>query len=152
MKRITKELLNSISEQAKSNPRLRMNFNMHESMDDDIHRLLNAIEPDTYLPPHRHPEKDETYIVLRGSLFTYFFDDEGKVIEKVKLSPQEGSYGLEIPANTWHSIVVLEPDTVIFEIKKGPYAPLPPQDFAPWAPEVSDTEGVKKYIDSLLKS
>lgn len=152
MKLISDELLRSVSEQAKNSPRLRMNYNMHQSLDDSIHRLLNALEPGTYLIPHRHSDKEETYIILRGSLITVFFDNEGNIIEKTELNPQKGLFGLEIPIGTWHSIVVLEPDTVIFEIKRGPYAPLPPEDIASWAPDISDSNGIKKYFDSILAS
>ena len=90
MKLITDSLLNNVSGQAKENPRLRMNYNFHESMDAPIHRMLNALEPDTYLPPHRHknPDKEEIYIVLRGSLLAILFDEEGNVTDKVR-NPEE---------------------------------------------------------------
>ena len=78
MKLITEELLDTVTSQAKENSRLRMNYNFHASMDAPIHRLLNALEPGTYLPPHRHTDKEETYLVLRGSLLVFFYDDAGK--------------------------------------------------------------------------
>lgn len=149
MKLITEELLDMVTSQAKENPRLRMNYNFHESMDASVHRLLNALEPGTYLPPHRHADKEETYLVLRGSLLAFYYDDAGNVIEKVCLNPLEGKYGLDIPPCTWHSIVVLEPGTVIFEIKKGPYQPLPQEDLAAWAPLASDEEGVKTFLKRM---
>lgn len=102
MKLITEELLDTVTSQAKENSRLRMNYNFHASMDAPIHRLLNALEPGTYLPPHRHTDKEETYLVLRGSLLAFFYDDAGNVTDKVCLNPSEGKYGLEIPSNTWH--------------------------------------------------
>lgn len=151
MKLITEELLDAVTSQAKESPRLRMNYNLHASMDAPIHRLLNALEPETYLPPHRHADKEETYLVLRGSLMAFFYDDAGNVTEKVRLNPLEGKYGLEIPPKTWHSIVVLESGTVIFEIKKGPYQPLPPEDLAPWAPQASDKEEVKAFMRRMLE-
>lgn len=88
MKLITETLLNTVSGQAKENPRLRMNYNFHESMDAPIHRMLNALEPDTYLPPHRHknPDKEEIYLVLRGSLLAILFDEEGNVTIAVRLN------------------------------------------------------------------
>lgn len=149
MKLITEELLDMVTSQAKENPRLRMNYNFHESMDAPVHRLLNALEPGTYLPPHRHADKEETYLVLRGSLLAFYYDDAGNVIEKVCLNPLEGKYGLDIPPCTWHSIVVLEPGTVIFEIKKGPYQPLPQEDLAAWAPLASDEEEVKTFLKRM---
>ena len=151
MKLISEELLDGVTRAAQENSRLRMNYNFHESLDAPIHRLLNALEPGTYLPPHRHSDKEETYVVLRGSLWTFFYDDSGNVTEKVCLNPAAGTYGVEIPVGTWHSIVVLETGTVIFEIKSGPYQPLPPEDIAPWAPAPSDTEGVAEYIKRMLE-
>ena len=136
MKLITETLLNTVSGQAKENPRLRMNYNFHESMD---------------APPHRHknPDKEEIYLVLRGSLLAILFDEEGNVTEKVNLNPEKGMYGIEIPPCTWHCIVVLEPGTVIYEIKQGPYAPLTPENMAPWAPDVTDEEGIKAFMKRM---
>lgn len=108
MKLISEELLDSVSHEARESSRLRMNYNFHESLDSPIHRLLNALEPGTYLPPHRHTDKEETYVVLRGSLLTFFYDDLGNVIEKVNLNPSAGVYGVEIPSGTWHSIIALD--------------------------------------------
>lgn len=151
MKLITEELLDAVTSQAKENPRLRMNYNFHATMDAPIHRLLNALEPGTYLPPHRHRDKEETYLVLRGSLLACFYDEAGDVTERALLNPSEGKYGLEIPPCTWHSIVALESGTVIFEIKKGPYSPLSPEDLASWAPAASDEEGAKAFMKRMLE-
>lgn len=151
MKLITEELLDTVTAQAKENPRLRMNYNLHTTMDAPVHRMLNALEPDTYLPPHRHTDKDETYLVLRGSLLAFFYDEVGNVTEKVCLNPVKGKYGLEIPPCTWHSIIALESGTVIFEIKKGPYQPLPLQDLASWAPAATDVEGIKAFMKRMLE-
>ena len=150
MKLITEDLLDSVTSQAKENPRLRMNYNFHTSLDEPIHRLLNALEPGTYLPPHRHSDKTETYLVLRGSLWVFFFDAAGSITEKVLLNPLEGKYGVEIPSGTWHGLVVVESGTVIFEMKKGPYQPLPPEDLASWAPAPSDEEGAEAFMKRLL--
>lgn len=151
MKLITEELLDNVTAQAKENARLRMNYNFHETMDAPVHRMLNALEPGTYLPPHRHSDKEETYLVLRGRLMAFFYDEEGNVTEKICLNPLEGRYGLEIPPRTWHSIIALESGTVIFEIKKGPYQPLSPEDMATWAPAPDDVEGVKAFVERMLE-
>lgn len=153
MKLITEELLNSVSIQAKDNIRLRMNYNFHDSMDAPIHRMLNALEPDTYLPPHRHknPDKEEIYLILRGSLLAILFDETGNVTDKITLNPLKGMYGLEIPPCVWHCIVVLEPNTVIYEIKQGPYAPLSPENIASWAPDCSDKEGVAAFMKQMIE-
>ena len=151
MKLITEELLDNVTAQAKESARLRMNYNFHETMDAPVHRMLNALEPGTYLPPHRHSDKEETYLVLRGRLMAFFYDEEGNVTEKICLNPLEGRYGLEIPPRTWHSIIALESGTVIFEIKKGPYQPLSPEDMATWAPAPDDVEGVKAFVERILE-
>lgn len=150
MKLISEDLLNQVTQEALQSPRLRMNYNFHTSMDAPVHRMLNALEPDTYLPPHRHSDKEETYLVLRGKLLAFFFNDEGEVIEKTVLDPRAGMYGLEIPVGVWHSIISLESGTVIFEVKKGPYQPLPAEDVASWAPSPTDSELAKAFMDKLL--
>lgn len=153
MKLITEELLDSVSVQAKENIRLRMNYNFHDSMDSSIHRMLNALEPGTYLPPHRHknPDKEEIYLLLRGRLLAILFDEAGSIIEKVTLDPLKGVYGMEIPPCTWHCIVVLESNTVIYEIKQGPYAPLTPENLAPWAPDATDKKGVEAFMKRMTE-
>ena len=131
MKRILKidnALLDQISESAKSSPRLRMNYNLHDSLDAPAQRLMNALEPGTVLPVHRHKHTDETYIVLRGAIKVLFYDENGKLIEKFILDPCDGEYGVNIPAGTFHTLEVLSKGTVIFEVKEGEYTPLEPED------------------------
>lgn len=151
MKLITETLLDEVTAQARKSPRLRMNYNFHETMEAPIHRMLNALEPGTYLVPHRHPDKEEVYLVLRGSLLAILFDGEGEVIAKETLNPATGNYGIEIPAGAWHGIVVLEPDTVIYEIKQGPFSPLTPENIAPWAPGPTDRESIDAYIKRMIE-
>lgn len=151
MKLITENLLDKVTEQAKENPRLRMNYNFHESMDAPIHRMLNALEPGTYLPPHRHPDKEEVYLVLRGSLLAILFHDDGSIAEKIHLNPACGVYGMEIPAGAWHCIAVLELGTVIYELKQGPYIPLTPENLAPWGPDVSDEKEIKDFMRRMIE-
>lgn len=153
MKLITEDLLNTVTDQAKENARLRMNHNFHDSMDAPIHRMLNALEPGTYLPPHRHknPDKEEIYLILRGDLVAILFDEEGNPAEKINLNPSKGVYGIEIPPGVWHCIVVRESGTVIYEIKQGPYAPLTPDNLAPWAPDVTDVEGATAFMKRMLE-
>ena len=105
-------------------------------MDDPINRLLNAMEPGTYLRPHRHlnPAKDEIFLLLRGKVAVFLFDEEGNITEKTILNPKEGAYGAEIKAGTWHGLLVLESGSVIYEIKQGPFAPLAPENLALGAP------------------
>lgn len=116
-------LLDMVSEQAKASPRSRMNFNFHQSLDDKCHRMLNAVEPGTVVPIHKHPTKDESFVVLRGKVKVLTYNDDGAVIESVVLSQEDGLYGVDIPKNVWHNLESLEPDSVIFECKEGPFVP-----------------------------
>jgi cupin fold WbuC family metalloprotein len=145
MKIIDKALLDSLSEQAAKNERLRMNYNFHQQLDEPVNRLLNAMEPGSYFPPHRHknPDREESFLVLRGSVLFIIFDDDGSVISSTEVSPEKGVYGMEIEAGVWHSLIVLEPNTVVYEVKKGPYVPLTSDNIAAWefAPDSFDKIG-----------
>lgn len=120
--------LDALCAEAENNPRRRLNRNFHTSPDAPAQRLLNALEPETRVPVHRHRATAETYIVLRGKLRVSFFNDSSAKEESAELSPLAGTHGIHIPAGTWHGIEVLERGTVIFEVKDGPYAPLAGQD------------------------
>lgn len=122
MQLISQDLLDMLSEKAKQNERLRINYNFHSSLEDKCQRLLNAMEPGTIMPIHKH-KVAEMYIVLRGSIEVLFYDDTKQVIDKEIITLYEGKYGVQIPDNTWHSLIVKEPCTVIFEVKEGPYIP-----------------------------
>ena len=125
---IEEKLLNSVTSKAKGSDRLRMNYNLHDSLDAKAQRLLNALEPGTELPIHRHQHTAETYIVLRGAIKVFFYNDERMVTNEFMINPLEGRYGIHIPAGQWHTLEVLESGTVIFEVKDGPYVPLQPED------------------------
>lgn len=90
-------------------------------------------------------------MVLRGSLLAILFDDEGNVMEKVNLNPTQGRYGIEIPPCVWHTIIVLESGTVIYEIKQGPFAPLTQENLASWAPPVADKEAARLFMERMLE-
>lgn len=100
-----------------------MNYNFHESLEDKCHRMLNAVEPGTQVPIHRHPTKDESFVVLRGKVRVTTYNDDGSVIESVVLCQEEGRYGVDIKKGVWHNLKSLEPDSVIFECKEGPFVP-----------------------------
>ncbi|MDR0231305.1 MAG: WbuC family cupin fold metalloprotein [Dysgonamonadaceae bacterium] len=146
---INKLLLDETTAKAIQSERLRMNYNIHKQLEDPVNRMLNALEPHTYLRPHRHwtPPKTEAYIVLRGELDVLIFDDEGKLIQRVALNPEIDNYGVDIPAGVWHSMIVKQSGTVIYELKEGPFTPLAPEDFAPWSPEPNDEEGIKAFFN-----
>ena len=120
---IDENLLNKVSEQAKASQWLRMNYNFHQSLEDKCHRFLNAVEPGTEVPIHRHPTKDETFVILRGKVRVSTYDDEGNIIEDAVLCPEDGKYGVDIPKNVWHSLESLSTDSCIFEVKEGPFVP-----------------------------
>ena len=121
MKLIDKQLLDDVSRQAQKSDRLRMNYNFHQSLDDKCHRFLNAVEPGTVVPIHKHPTKDESFVILRGKVRVTTHNDDGSIIEDVVLSQESGNYGVDIPKNVWHTIEALEPNSVIFECKEGPF-------------------------------
>ncbi len=123
MKIIDDNLQNNVSAQAKDSPRLRMNYNFHQSLDDKCHRFLNAVEPGTKVEIHRHPTKDESFVLLRGKVRVTTYNDDGTVRESVILCPEEGLYGVDIPKNVWHNVESLESRSVFFECKEGPFVP-----------------------------
>ena len=120
---INKGLLDQVSARAKESPRLRMNYNFHQSLEEKCHRFLNAVEPGTVVPIHRHPTKDETFVLLRGRVVVYTYNDDGSVSERIELNPNEGRYGVNIPKGVWHKIESLESGSVFFECKEGPFVP-----------------------------
>jgi cupin fold WbuC family metalloprotein len=125
---IDKNLLDEVTSKAISSPRLRMNHNFHESYDSKSQRLLNALEPGTELPIHRHRNTSETYILLRGKMKVFFYDENKVLMQEFYLDPLDGKYGIDIPVGQWHTIEVLESGTVIFEVKDGPYTPINNED------------------------
>ena len=120
---IDNQELDSLTEQAKASPRLRMNLNFHQSLDEKCHRFLNALEPGTVVPIHHHPTKDETFVLLRGKVRVTTHNDDGSIIEDVILSPEEGRYGMNIPKGVWHKVESLESGSILFECKEGPFVP-----------------------------
>lgn len=119
---INEQLLNEVTRQAQASPRLRMNYNFHQSLDEKFHRMLNAVEPGTEIPIHHHPTKDETFILMRGKVRVLTYNDDGTIIDDIILSQESGNYGVDIPKNVWHTIQCIEP-AVLFECKEGPFVP-----------------------------
>lgn len=124
---LDKNLLDNITSKARKSERLRMNYNLHDSLDAKAQRLFNALEPGTHLPIHRHKHTAETYILLRGRIDVLFYNDHGVVVERYELDPKREIYGVHIPKGQWHTIEVHE-SSVIFEVKDGPYMPIDPSD------------------------
>lgn len=126
--KINKQLLDEITGEAKESPRLRMNRDMRNSAEDKSQRMLNALEPGTVLPVHRHRGSSETVVILKGAAEQLFFDNQGNITDRVLLKPDSNCVGFNIEKGRWHKIVALESGTVIFEAKDGAYEPLTPED------------------------
>lgn len=124
---INDQLLDKVTSEAEESPRLRMNYNLHDSLDAKAQRLINVLLPGTPLPIHRHKHTAETYVILRGKMFVVFYNDMGAQTERYLLDSTQGNYGVQIPAGQWHGIEVVEP-SAIFEVKDGPYTPLKSED------------------------
>ncbi len=123
---IDKTILDNLTAQAKVSPRLRMNLDLRNSPDDRSQRMLNAIEPGTILPIHRHRTSSETVVCLRGHFEEYFYDAEGKLTDVIDMAP--GGTLINIPVGQWHSLKSLESGTVLLECKDGAYEPLGEED------------------------
>ena len=126
--KITQELLDDLTAQAKASPRLRMNCDLRNSAEDQSQRMLNAIEPGSPLPVHRHRRSSETVVCLRGHLREIFYDDDRQVTDVIDLAPNSDCVALNIPLGQWHTVEVLESGTVILECKDGAYEPLSEDD------------------------
>ena len=124
--KITKQTLDSLTEQAKASPRLRMNYDLRNSADDKSQRMLNALEPGTVLPIHRHRTTSETVVCIRGHFVEYFYDESGKLTETIDMVP--GGTVLNIEAGQWHNLKCLESGTVLLEVKDGAYEPIKEED------------------------
>lgn len=149
---INQSLLDEVSAEAKAAPRLRKNRNFHAADDAPAHRLLNAIEPGSYIAPHCHREatKDESIIILRGRLAVVFFDEAGNITDTAVLEPAGKHIGVNIPHGVFHTAFALEPGTVFFESKSGPYRPLQESERVTWAPMEGAPE-VVDWLDGLTK-
>ena len=122
---INQALLDKLTEEAKASPRLRMNLDLRNSADDQSQRMLNAIEPGSPLPIHRHRHTSETVVCLRGRLVWEFYDELERICtEPIELSPNGQVVALNIPAGQWHTVEALESGSVILEMKEGAYEPL----------------------------
>lgn len=150
------QYLNELIRQAKNSLRLRQHRNIHQSYQEACQRLFNAIEPGSYIRPHRHAseQRKELLIAIRGSMALMMFDDQGSVTSILRFgSERYGSdlaAGAEVPSFTWHTVVALEPSSVLLEVKAGPFDPSQPKDLAPWAPD-EGSEMAQGYLLELAE-
>jgi len=150
---LNRTLLDELNQAAQALPRRRKNLNLHQSLDEPLQKLFNAMQADSYVRPHRHPEatKTELFIAIQGRFAALIFDDHGKVTERIEFSPGGDVFGAEIKPGTWHTVIALQDGSVFFEVKQGPYTPLSDKDFAGWAP-AENTREVNVYLDWLRQA
>lgn len=155
MKIFSSEYLDALSSLATDSTRKRQHRNIHQSYQDGCQRLFNAIEPGSYIHPHRHASnpRDELLVAVRGLTALIAFDEQGKITHTILLGTEKfGSYALpavEIPSNIWHTVVALKRGSVLLEVKAGPFDPEQPKDLASWAP-AENSPGAATYLQTLL--
>ena len=137
MKVFDQQMLDELVQKAQASPRRRANLNVHADLHEPVQRLFIAIEPQSYVQPHRHPEAEkwEFFWLVRGRIAALFFDESGEVKRRVELDLAGPVFGFEVPPNTWHTVIALEPGSIFMEVKQGPYTQLSDKDFAAWAPK-----------------
>lgn len=160
MKIFTNEYLNNLSNLALESPRKRKHSNIHTSYQEKCQRFFNAIEPDSYIRPHRHASdpRDELLIAIRGLMVLVTFNENGDLNNFLYFGSQNHtgamSCGVEVPADVWHTVIALETGCILLEVKEGPFDPDRPKDLAPWAPEEKSIESfsyLKKIIEKISK-
>jgi cupin fold WbuC family metalloprotein len=148
-------MLDELATQAKSNHRLRQHKNIHTEYQDPCQRLLNAIEPGSYIRPHKHSTdpRNETLVAIRGLMALFTFNDEGVVTDVVQFGSEKFgakfAVGVELSPDTWHTVLALVPGCILLEVKAGPFNPSQPKDLAPWAPEEGGSQS-NDYLNVLI--
>ena len=132
---LDKKLMEDLSQQAKESPRLRQAFDLRTTPNDSSQRILNAVEPGTILPIHRHRGSTETIIVLRGKVVQHYYNDAGEKTASFELAPNSAQVGMSVPVGQWHALESLEEGSIIFECKDGAYQPLSAEDILEFAKE-----------------
>lgn len=140
MKLVTPQLIADMASRAAASPRLRSHHNLHEVAEDPVQRLFVAAKRDSYFRVHKHPQKWEFSVVVRGLFDVLVFDDRGVVTERIRVGPESDVLAFELPPNTFHTWLPLAEDSVFFEVKQGPYDPQLAAEFAIWAPAEGTAE------------
>lgn len=145
------EMLDVACAAARKSPRKRIIQPLHRTSGDILQRMLNSLQPGTYIRPHRHaPDRAESLVVLAGAILYVTFDDDGIVMERIRLAAGSSQLGVDTAGGIYHSFAALEPDTVLFEVKPGPYHAETDKEFASWAPEENSNEA-QAYLEALLQ-
>jgi cupin fold WbuC family metalloprotein len=147
---MNRTLLSKVVDAARQSPRRRMILPLHQSAGDSLHRMFNALQPDSYVQPHRHltPPKAETVVVIKGAIGFVIFSDRGEIADWSVLSAGDDAFGIDTAPGLYHTFFALEPDTVVFEAKIGPYHAASEKDFADWAPREGSPESTG-YLEAL---
>ena len=156
MKIFDVQYLDDLTGKAKVSPRLRQHRSIHQSYQEASQRLFNAIEPGSYIRPHRHASdpREELLIAVRGAMALVTFDGQGAVTNVLRFGTEKHgndmAVGAEVSSSTWHTVIALEPGCVLLEVKAGPFDPNQPKDLAPWAPE-EDSAAARDYFDRIVE-
>lgn len=152
MIKIDKRFTESLIEKASHSDRKRTTYNFHKELSDRLQRMVNTLNTDTYVQPHKHehPDKREAFILLKGKALVVEFDDQGIVSDYILLDKDAESYGCEIEPGYWHTIICLEDNTLLYELKDGPYDVNTDKKFAKWAPKEDDPNRLA-YIKKIAK-
>jgi len=147
---LSRSLVDGATEASRASPRRRIILPFHKREDELLHRMLNVIQPDSYVRPHRHlePPKAEAWVVLRGALAFFTFEEDGRVRDCLSLEAGGEHFGVDLAPGIFHGLVALAPDTVLYEVKDGPYAPATDKSFASWAPAEGTPEAAS-YLGQL---
>jgi cupin fold WbuC family metalloprotein len=153
MIKIDKNLVDQVIRKASASERKRANHNFHQFAGDTLQRMINVLNTNTYVRPHKHdePDKREAFILLEGKVAIVEFDNFGTPTQTTLLDRNALSYGCEIAPKTWHMLICLQDNSVIYELKDGPYNPLNDKQFAPWSPE-EGTDDAIGYLNNLIKT
>ena len=153
MIKIDSVLLNKMAVKSGRAKRRRAHLTFHKSNDDTLQRMLNAMQSGTYLQPHKHedPDKREVFICLTGKMLVVEFDEKGNITGYMILDPSTKNYATEIAPRVYHTVICLEPNSIAYEIKDGPYNPEDDKNFASWAPKEGDKE-CKEYNRKIINS
>ena len=150
---ITEKEIEKFVEAARLSERKRIIFNYHTYSEDTMQRMINAIEPGSYVQPHKHenPDKSEVFLILKGKLAVVIYDSLGEIEDCIMLDREKGNFGVEVPPCTWHSIIAFESGTVVYEVKHGPYDPANDKVFASWAPAENHPQANEYLLHTLKK-
>ncbi len=147
---LSRTLVEHVTEASRSSPRRRIIQPFHKQESELLHRMLNVLQPDSYVRPHRHlePPKSEAWVLLRGKLAFFTFEDDGRLRDCLTLEAGGEQFGVDLAPGIYHGLLALLPDTVLYEVKTGPYAPANDKTFAPWAPEEGSAQA-PLYLEGL---